>query len=324
MRFFFSPCLLLCFLLATACTRSDEFTAPRGYPNEAALKLAYAVGTLKLIDPEPAIPSHLRTHLDLVYKQTPEKELKLDIYHLDSLQIAQPLLVFIHGGSWKSGDKDDYRRYLVDYAEKGYVTATLSYRFAQEAPFPAALDDVVCGLSWLKEHAAEYWIDPDRIALIGGSAGAHLIMMLAYHSYDASYQRVADCDYGADQKVRAIVNLYGPTDLTTEYARSHPSVINFIGQDYSEQTHSAYAAASPLEFVSADDPPTMSFHGTLDELVPVSQADRLHQALDRQNVPNTYHRLKGWPHTMDLGLKVNRYCQHHMDAFFEKYLRSPL
>ncbi|MCB0837625.1 MAG: alpha/beta hydrolase [Bacteroidetes bacterium] len=305
-----------------ACNSSDEIKAPKGFMNETTLKIAYATGLLKLIDAEPPVPESLSFYEDIVYKQTPEKELKLDIYHQNSLQEPQPLLVFIHGGSWKSGNKDDYRRYLVDFAEKGYVTASLSYRFAQDAPFPAAFDDVVCGLSWLRQHAEEYMIDADHIAVVGGSAGGHLTMMLAYHSYDSTYHRPDGCEYGSDQRIQAIVNFYGPTDLTTEYARNHPSVFKFIGQEYSEDNHSLFAAASPLEFVSEDDPPTLTFHGTLDDLVPVSQADRLHEALKESGVQSEYHRLKGWPHTMDLSLKVNRFCQYQMDAFFEKYLRE--
>lgn len=315
------PLLFTTIILSSACKQSDELAAPKGYANEAALKVAYALGTLKLIETEPAIPAHVSAYQDLLFKQTPEKDLKLDLYHLADLQTPQPLLVFIHGGSWKSGKKDDYRRYLLDYAEKGYVTASVSYRFSQEAPFPAALDDVVCALSWLISHADTYQIDPEKIALIGGSAGAHLGMMLAYHAYDSSYNQPTDCVLDAQQKVRAIVNLYGPTDLTTEYARTHPSVSRFIGQEYSERSHEAYVAASPLAFVSPDDPPTLTFHGTIDEIVPVSQADTLHKVLDAYQVANDYHRLEGWPHTMDLGLKVNQYCQRKMDAFFETYLR---
>ncbi len=314
--------LLLALLLAlSGCAgyEAEQGKPPKGYRNATMLKAAYATGRLKLIDAEPEVPTNLAAHRDLVFKNTPEKDLKLDIYHAADVKDPLPLLVFIHGGSWKSGNKDDYRRYLVDYAAKGYVTATLSYRFSQEAPFPAAFDDVVCGLSWLKANADRYYIDTNHIAVIGGSAGGHLAMMLAYQARDTTYQGA--CPIEIDAGIHAIVNLYGPADLTTDFAINHPSVIQFVGQEFSEASRFAYEAVSPLQFVTADDPPTLIFHGTIDDVVPVAQSDTLYQVLQRLGIPAEYHRLEGWPHTMDLGLYVNQYCQHHMDAFFRQHLQ---
>jgi len=81
-----------------------------------------------------------------------------------------------------------------------------------------------------------------------------------------------------------------------------------------------YQKASPIHFITEDDPPTLIFQGTIDELVPVRQSDLLKKKLDGVGVPNEYHRLTGWPHTMDVAEPVNRYCQHYMNAFFEKYI----
>ena len=314
--------LLTVLIFASSC-RPQKLVSepPKGYINEATLKLAYMSGSLKLVDAEPAIPEHFAAYQDIVYKETPQKDLKLDIYHLKSISIPKPLLIFIHGGSWKKGNKDDYRRYLVDYAEKGYVTATISYRFTQEAVFPAAFDDVLCAVKWLKAHADTYKIDPDNIALIGGSAGAHLAMMIAYHGNDPSYQSQSGCEFDTDVKVKAVVNLYGPVDLTTDFAKDHPTVTSFLGKTWSDANKKYFEAASPLHFITPDDPPTLTFHGTIDDTVPVSQADLLDEALKEKKVVSDYHRLKGWPHTMDLSVKVNQYCQHHMDAFFKKYLK---
>lgn len=319
---YLKPVFMLLFAaFIVGCARRDISVPPRGYSGNTTLKIAYALGTLKLIEAEPDIPDKLAAYENIVYKETPEKVLKLDIYHRGDIDEPTPMLMFIHGGSWTKGNKDDYRRYLVDYAEKGYVTATVAYRFAQEAPFPAALEDVVCALQWLKANAAAYHIDPDRIAVVGGSAGGHLAMMLGFYARDDDYLPSSECGYEATPEVRAIVNFYGPTDLTTEYARTHSSVTNFIGSEYSDSTRALFEAASPMQFVSSDDPPTLIFHGTLDDLVPVSQADRLAEALKENDVPVDYHRLKGWPHTMDLSVKVNQYCQYQMDAFFETYLK---
>ncbi|HHH50158.1 MAG TPA: alpha/beta hydrolase, partial [Saprospiraceae bacterium] len=151
-------------------------------------------------------------------------------------------------------------------------------------------------------------------------AGGHLAMLLAYHANDQDYK--PECETQADAKVKAIVNLYGPADLTTKIAQTHPAVTKFIGKEYSDENRSAFAAASPIKFITPDDPPTLLFHGTIDDVVKVEQSDQLEKVLKQNNVTVYYHRLKGWPHTMDLGLKVNKYCQHYMDEFFEKYLKQ--
>ena len=228
---------------------------------------------------------------------------------------AAPVLIFIHGGGWSKGDKSDYLSYLVDYAKKGYVTVTVSYRLSGVAHYPAAVQDVQCAIHWIRTHSEEYFINPDRIALIGGSAGGHLAMMVAYSDEKEFSKECADSRGG---KVQAIVNLYGPTDLSTEYARSRDECQQFLGKSYQEAPY-LYKTASPRSYISPDDPPTLIFHGTIDSLVPVSQSDSLHNWLDQAGVPNEYHKLKGWPHTMDLSVKVNNYCQYYMDAFFIKY-----
>ena len=104
--------------------------------------------------------------------------MKLDIYHSKNISESAPLLLFIHGGGWHGGDKHDYLRYLVDYAKKGYVTATVQYRFTDKVKFPAQLLDVKAAVRWLKQNADEYHIDNNNIAVIGGSAGGHLSLMV--------------------------------------------------------------------------------------------------------------------------------------------------
>lgn len=287
--------------------QGSPLKAPRGFRSENMLKVAYALGFLDLIEPEPAVPEKIGVSKDVLYKQVDSVSLHLDIYRLKSLKKEAPVLIFIHGGSWSKGKRSDYLPYLIDYAQKGYVTVTVSYRLSGVAHYPAAVRDVQSAVHWIRAHADEYMMDPEKIALIGGSAGGHLAMMVAYASEDP------------DQKVEAIVNLYGPADLTTEYARNRNECQQFLGKRYHEAP-SLYKDASPRTYISSDDPPTLIFHGTIDALVPVSQSDSLHLWLDQAGVPNEYHRLKGWPHTMDLSRKVNDYCQHAMDAFFEQYL----
>ncbi len=290
--------------------------APRGYPNEALLKAAYALGMLKLIDKDPPVPGNLSVFKNIVYKRADTLSLMMDIYERQDLKKAVPVLIFIHGGGWSKGKRSDYLPYLIDYAEKGYVTVTVSYRLSKVAHFPAAVEDVKCAVRWIRTHASRYHIDPEHIALIGGSAGGHLALMVGYTD-DSLF--TAGCGDTVSARVQAVVDFYGPVDLTTEYARHRHECTSFIGQTYDEAP-ALYKAASPRFYISGDDPPTLIFQGTIDNLVPVSQSDSLQVWLDLAGVPNEYHRLKGWPHTMDIAKKVNAYCRYYMDRFFEKYL----
>ncbi|MDH5603959.1 MAG: alpha/beta hydrolase [Cyclobacteriaceae bacterium] len=291
---------------------------PDGYWNELMVMAAWKMGTLDLIEKKPEVPEDIAEHKDLLYRTTSTKDLKLDIYHKKDINGSAPLLVFIHGGGWTGGDKRDYLVYLLDFAKLGYVTATLSYRFAQEAKFPAAVIDVKCAIKWLKTHAGEYHIDPEKIAVIGGSAGGHLSMMIGYSSDVPELD--GDCpNDSTSSRVQAVVNFYGPTDLTTEYGRNHSITKNFLGKTW-EEDPDIFRHASPDHYLTADDPPTLIFHGTIDSLVPVSQSDNLKARLDSLGVDTYYHRLKGWPHTMDAAVEVNEYCQYYMREFFQKYL----
>lgn len=318
-NFVVSLIVLFVFLFCNFATSQKKAPKPpHGYPNLTLLKIAGAVGLVKVMDLKPEIPADIAEFKDLVYKHTDQRELKLDIYHLKNLEKTAPVLIFIHGGAWKKGDKSDYLVYLLDFARKGYVTATLSYRFSQEAKFPAAVEDVKCAVRWLRTHAAGYHIDPHKMAVIGGSAGGHLAMMIGYSADVKEFDKDCAAD-SVSSRVQVVVNLYGPTDLTTEFAIKQKSLLEFIGQPY-DSAAEIYRQASPLTYITGDDPPTLIFHGTIDDTVPVRQSDILKDALDKAGVANEYHRLKGWPHTMDLAVSVNRYCQYYMNAFFEKYI----
>jgi len=279
------------------------------------------LGLEKMAELNPTIPPTLIEYRDIVYKQTESRPLKLDLYRSRQLKKPTPVLVFIHGGAWKSGDKSDYLRYLVDFAERGYITATISYRLSQEAIFPAAIEDVKCAVKWIRAHADDYMIDPDNIAVIGGSAGGHLALMIGYSTEVEEFEGDCECDT-VSSKVNAVVNLYGAVDLTTDFATSQNSAKQFMGGDYINNKE-AYLKASPINYITNDNPPTLTFHGTLDRIVPIYQADILARELENNEVPFVYHRLKGWPHTMDATVSVNKFCQMEMMKFFKTYVPLP-
>ncbi|MEZ5107144.1 MAG: alpha/beta hydrolase [Draconibacterium sp.] len=282
--------------------------APIGYHFEALDYLAIGVGLEKLIDTEPEVPSNIQGFKDVEYKNVNRKSLQIDVYKKKELKEKAPLLVFIHGGGWRSGKRQDYLVYLLDYAEKGYVTATISYRLKKDSIYPAAIEDVMDGIDFLFQHGETYGYDTSRVALIGGSAGAHLSMLAGY-----------GWEKPQKHKVKAVVDIYGPVDMTTPYAQTQFMVNDFIGHPYSEKPE-LYWEASPAKYLNKNLPPTLILQGTSDNLLPPSQSDTLHARLDRLGVPNIYHRLPLWPHAMDIAVRPNVYMQKKMDEFFEKYL----
>ncbi|MEE9431761.1 MAG: alpha/beta hydrolase [Melioribacteraceae bacterium] len=311
--------ILLSFLINPLGVFSQEelLEKPDGYLSNLTLKIAYFFGSLDLIEKDFPIATDIIEHKDIIYKTIDSTNLKLDIYHTKNISAKKPLLVFIHGGAWKKGDKHDYLRYLIDFAKKGYVTATIQYRFSDKAKFPAQLLDVKAAIIWLKKNSEKYFIDSKKIAVIGGSAGGHLAMMVAYTSDIEEFNKDEDSLYSS--KVQAIVDIYGVYDLATEYAREKSSVKNLIGKNYIEDPE-LFINASPKTYITKDDPPTLIFHGTIDELVPVSQSDSLTKHLGEIENEVEYHRLDGWPHTMDLSVEVNEYCQFYMLKFFKKHI----
>ncbi len=291
---------------------------PVGYHFVAPTYLAIAIGLESLINTTPEIPDDIEEIKNIEYKSINGKSLQLDIYKPNNVKENAPLLVFIHGGGWRSGERSDYLIYLVDFAKRGYITATVSYRLLKDSPYPGCVEDIGDAVNWFYENGENYGYDPNRIALIGGSAGAHLALMAAYEwgETKADSAKIPGINY----RIKAVVDIYGPVDLTTEYASNQPLVTNFIAHSFTDSPE-LYKEASPIQYLDKSDPPTMILHGTSDDLVPVIQSDRLKAKLDSLEVPCVYYRLPLWPHTMDMAQRVNDYSQEKMNAFFEEYLK---
>lgn len=308
--------VLLTFLLFN-CSSTNKDGSPKppsGYLNETALKISAYIGTLELIDYKDYPSSdNVIEHINIVYKAVDSIALKLDIYNKVGHTGDAPLIIFVHGGSWSGGDKKDYKLYTIPFAQKGYITASVQYRLSGVAKFPAQLLDVNDAIKFLKRNAAKYHIDASKIVLVGGSAGGHLVLLSAYSNANTTKTDEITAE------VQGVVDIYGPTDITVEGLRDHKSIANLMGLSYDEATV-AYEKASPINYVSKNVPPTLIFHGTIDNLVPISQSDVLSDTLKTLGVSVSYHKLKGWPHAMDVAVEVNDYLKFYMEEFFEKHI----
>jgi dipeptidyl aminopeptidase/acylaminoacyl peptidase len=180
--------------------------------------------------------------------------------------------------------------------------------------------DVKYAVKWLKSNAAKYHINPDKVALIGGSSGGYLAMMAGYTNGISKFEDDSFPD-SINSDVQLVVDLYGPPDLTNEEVIETTSADRFIGKPYSTNPE-AYKEASPITYISNGNPPTLIFHGTIDDVVPVKESDILKQKLEANGVKVEYHRMKGWPHFMEAGKKINNYSQYYMNRFFNKYFKD--
>jgi acetyl esterase/lipase len=304
-------------LLITAYAFGEVPAAPSGFASEKEVKEAFVAGKLKPIDLTIDVPESVVVEKNIEYGKGGNRPLQLDLYSPKERSGRRPTILFIHGGAWSGGYRQIYHYYCIKFAERGYVVATASYRLTGEAPFPAAVEDVKCAVRWLRANAKKLGIDPNRIAAAGGSAGGHLAMMIGFSS-DVPELEGKGGNAGTSSRAQVVVDLYGPTDLTDDFAKSRKEVIRFLGGKKFEEASDMYRLASPVTHVTKDDPPTLILHGSIDSTVPIHQAELLVEKLKSAGVVYEYDRVEGWPHTMDLDDGVNRHCVAKMLEFLDK------
>jgi acetyl esterase/lipase len=301
---------------------ADPAGTPAPPPGYATPWLAFVDVGLGHIQPIPfdePVPSGITQQKDVEYGRLGDRPLVLDLYRPTSSEgMPVPGLLFVHGGAWAGGEKEIFHYYCLRFAERGYVVGTVGYRLAGEAKFPAAIEDVKCAIRWMRANAAPLGVDPNRIGIMGGSAGGHLALLAAYAPNDPALEGSGG-HAGVSTAVQAVVSFYPPSDLTTDFTRHHDAVVGFLGAPY-EEAPERYTLASPLHHLDAGDPPTLLIHGTVDNVVPVEQSDLLAEKLIALGIPYGYDRLEGWPHAMDAAQSVNDRCVALMADFFARHL----
>lgn len=215
------------------------------------------------------LPPGVTPHLDVVYAQYGDRKLLADVFVPAERPGPLPAVVIVHGGGWMNGDKTKFRALAVTLAARGYVTAAIEYRLGGEAKFPAAIHDCNAATRFLRAEAAKYKIDPGRIGAIGGSAGAHLVGLMAAAPHVSSLQGAGG---NADQssRLQAAVCMAGPMDLAhgpvAERSRSAPGKSfsnSFLGKSIDED-QALYELASPMTHFNEKTPPILFQTGELD------------------------------------------------------------
>ncbi|MCC6292100.1 MAG: alpha/beta hydrolase [Bryobacterales bacterium] len=199
-----------------------------------------------------------------------------------------PTVIVVHGGGWQNGSKRSYEKPLLPVlTDAGFTWFTINYRLAPQHPYPAAVEDVEAAVRWVKAHAKEFKVDKRRIALMGESAGGHLVAFVGVRPTPAT-------------RVAAVVDFYGPHDLArreTGREEVSKSLRLFLGVDKPDAAGLAkLKEASPTTYVKRGLPPFLFIHGTNDVTVPFEQSpvlcDKLKAAGNRCEV----FAVEGAPH----------------------------
>ncbi len=280
-------------------------------------------------DPKPRPMRPGSTQNDVVYCTTAAGfPIKMDIHYPEDLQDPAPLVVYIHGGAWKGGDKSDGIGTLFTsiLLRNGYIVAAINYRLAPDYPFPAEIEDARCAIRHLRANAAAYGLDPKRVGAIGGSAGGHLVALLGAADDTPPWPAEAYQEpyHGQSSRIQAVVDLFGPTDLAAIAAYSHGQDSITMRQVFGNDPGN-WETFSPVRYITPDDPPFLILHGENDNLVSPSQSQTLHDRLKAAGVPselvfvqNAGHGFKPAGGPLQPGIDQLRQI---IAQFFDEHLR---
>jgi len=268
------------------------------------------------------LPQNVEEIRDIVYGNVKGRPLRLNIARPKlPPKKPMPIIVYIHGGAWMMGDYKGPENY--PFAAKGYFTVNIEYRLSDEAIFPAQIHDCKAAIRWLRAHAEEYGIDPDRIGVWGHSAGGHLAALLGT-SHDITEMEGDEGSEGFSSSVQAVVDLCGATDL---FQLDLDATEKLVGGPLNERTE-LVKMANPVTYVTPDDPPFLIIHGDKDPHVPLIHSELLYNALRKANVEATFIIVKNGDHGFHPSPKEAK-AEPNLDEihniisnFFDKHLKA--
>lgn len=286
-------------------------------PNNAGDRHAHRVATLLVIaatvvfarpaDAQPLAgrgtsaaraPQGVKAHRDLPYVVDGHERQKLDLYVPQTGDGPLPVIIWIHGGGWQSGSKDACPPLRNGSTERGYAVASINYRLSGDAVFPAQIEDCKAAIRWLRAHAEDYRLDPQRFGVWGSSAGGHLVALVGTSGDVKAFDVGAHLDQSS--RVQAVCDFFGPTDfvvfVTTpgyeRHATANSPEAKLIGGAVVENKAKA-GLANPIAYVCQDDPAFLNVHGDQDPTVPINQSQLLYAGLKLAGVSVHFHTIKG-------------------------------
>ena len=294
------------------------------------LLLTLSVSPVMAQQDGPKLPDGFRADLNVAYVADGDEAQVLDVFYPENVSEPRPLLVWIHGGGWRGGSKNGVP--WLHELNRGYVVASVEYRFSQKAIFPAQIDDCLAAIRFLRKNAAKYGIDRRKVGVGGASAGGHLSALVGTSGGTGAFKPVGGHPDVSDG-VQAVCDIFGPTDFWTviQQANDDPNVKNIFnwnnGDPYSlliggglGEDRERCDAVSPVHYVSGKTPPFLILHGDHDTLVPYAQSTELEALLQKNGVEVTLQKLPGAGHG---GPAFNLPAVRELTSnFFDRHLKG--
>ena len=266
-----------------------------------------------------ALPEGVTVQRDLAYVPGGHERQKLDLYLPKDAGKPLPVIVWIHGGGWQAGSKENNP--LLAYAGKGYAVASINYRLSQHAVFPAQLEDCKTAIRWLRAQAKTYNLNPNKIGVAGSSAGGHLVALLGTAGDVKELEGKAG-NLDQSSQVQCVVDLYGPTDFSTmggSHSEPNSPESRLIGGPVTENKDKVQRA-SPLTYISKKCPPFLILHGDKDKVVAYDQSVVFLEALKKAGIDASLITVKDGGHGGP-GFTTGE-NEKQIELFFEKHLKN--
>ncbi|MEZ6139002.1 MAG: alpha/beta hydrolase [Zavarzinella sp.] len=257
---------------------------------------------------------------DIVYAKVKDTELKLDYLAPAVANDAAPLVVCVHGGGWRAGNKKDLHALMEVLAKQGFAAVSVQYRLSLVAQFPAQIEDVKTAVRFMRKNAKQYKINPENVGAVGFSAGGHLVALMGVADDAAKLEGSLYPEFSS--RVQCVVDYFGPTDFelySGDASAQKAYMTPLFGGTYQEKTKE-HQKASPIKYISKDDPPFLIFHGDKDWIVPIEHTHKFAKMLKDVNVPVQVVVMDGEGHGWN-GKKLQSSVDQTI-SFFKKHLKK--
>jgi acetyl esterase/lipase len=296
----------------------DSMTRRRFIGTTGLAAAAPLGSTLSAMTPQNPGPNRgsLRIEKDIVFGKGGNTDLHLDIYHPPVGTEKRMATIHIHGGGFTGGSKETLIERVPPYASRGYVAIAVQYRLVGETKWPSQIEDVKAAIRWVRANAKTLGFDPEKIAVVGHSAGGQLALFAAGTPNRPEFEGKGGTP-GVSTQVVACCAYYPSTEVRP---RADGTANNLMPAGSDEAAH---RAASPLTYITAAFPPTVIFHGTADTTIPLENSERLFKQLRDVKVPVEFHAIEGVPHVFDSNKEYAESAAALADFFIDRHIIHP-
>ena len=269
----------------------------------------------------------MHVHHDQIYARASGQDLLLDLYLPENTAGPHPVILWVHGGAWLAGSKENPR--ALRMVDRGYAVASINYRLSQQATFPAQIHDCKAAVRWLRAHTALYHLRPDHIGAWGGSAGGHLVALLGTTAGVPDLEGdLGHLDYPSH--VQAVCDDYGPSDFmrmndtpgTMDHDAPDSPESQLIGAPIQEHPD-LVARANPISYIGPDTAPFLIVHGDRDLAVLLNQSQSLYRALRVAGRDATFYIVPGAGHGFQgITARQQTHVDTLVDTFFDRHLKQ--